>query len=64
MKPTDREQTQAESIRADIYVRLHVVADLDPARVDNDEYVLDRATDAIYKNDVLDASLEDMDWSP
>ena len=56
---TDREQTFA--VRADIHVRLHVVADLDPARLDDDEYVLDRATDAIYRNDVLDASLEDVD---
>lgn len=49
------------TVHADIYVRLHVVADLDPERLEDDEYVLDRATDAIYRNDVLDASLESWD---
>lgn len=47
---------------ADIWVTLHVVARLDPELAEDEEYVLDRASDAIYSNDVLGADLRDFDW--
>lgn len=45
---------------ANIYVKLHVVADIDPDRVEDEEYVLDVASQAIARNDVIDAELWDV----
>jgi hypothetical protein len=46
-----------------IRVTLHVVAEIDPARIDDEEYVLDVASDAIYRNDVLDSELRGVDFA-
>lgn len=48
-------------ILADIWVKLHVVAEIDPERVDDEDYVMDKATDAIVRNDVLDAEVWSVD---
>lgn len=45
---------------AHIYVTLHVIAAIDLDRIEDEDYVLDRASDAISSNEILGAELRDV----
>ena len=47
-------------VMADIWVKLHVRAEIDPERIEDEDYINQRAADAIHANDVLGSEVWDV----